>query len=172
MGDFGVSRKTRRYALKSSEAKAVLNKASAQFGVDMSRFFDAKATVEAAETGEGEVLLINRKPILFKVDENVYPTLLFDEFLKTLPEVVVDMGAIRHVCNGADIMAPGIVRIKGEFKKGALALVVDVKHGKKLALGEMQVDAESAKATKKGVVVKNVHFVGDAIWNAMKELAT
>jgi PUA domain protein len=69
-------------------------------------------------------------------------------------------------------MAPGIVRIKGEFKKGALALVVDVKHGKTLALGEMQLDAESAKATRKGVVVKNVHFVGDEIWNAMKELAT
>jgi PUA domain protein len=138
----------------------------------MSNFFDAKVAVEVVETGKGELLLMNRKPLMFRVSEDVYPTLVFDEFLKTLPKMVVDMGAIRHVCNGADIMAPGIVRIEGEFTKGALVLVVDVQHGKRLALGEAQLGAEDAKAVKKGIVVKNVHFVGDEIWNAMRELVT
>jgi predicted ribosome-associated RNA-binding protein Tma20 len=49
-------------------------------------------------------------------------------------------------------------------------LVVDVKHSKQLALGEAQYDAESAKNIKKGVVVKNVHFVSDEVWNTMKTL--
>jgi PUA-domain protein len=157
--------------LKSSVAKEVLSEASERLDVDVCNFFETKAAVEAVEAGNGEVLLINRKPLLFRLGEEVYPTLLFDEYLKTLPKVVVDMGAIRHVCNGADIMAPGIVQIEGEFAKGALVLVIDVQHCKKLALGEAQFDAESARAAKKGVVVKNVHFVGDEIWNAIKEVS-
>jgi predicted RNA-binding protein (TIGR00451 family) len=68
-------------------------------------------------------------------------------------------------------MAPGIVRYEGEFKKGALVLVVDVKFGKPLALGEAQYDAEAAQSVKQGVVVKNIHFVSDEIWNAMKTFA-
>ncbi len=158
--------------MKSSEAKAVLSKASEQLGVDISKFFDAKVTVEAIETEKGEVLLLNKKPLMFKSGGDVYPTLVFEEFLKTIPCVVVDMGAIRHVCNGADIMAPGIIHIDGEFMKGALVLVVDVRHGKKLALGEVQFSSEDVKAVKKGVVVNNVHFVGDEIWNAIMELGT
>jgi PUA-domain protein len=165
-----VLRKGRRYTLKSSEAKTVLSQASERLGVNVSRFFNSKAIVEAVETGKGELLLLDRKALLFKIGKDVYPTLLFDEFLKTLPMVVVDMGAVRHVCNGADIMAPGIVRIEGEFAKGALVLVIDVQYGKKLAIGEVQLDSESAKTMKKGVVVKNTHFVGDEIWNVIKEL--
>ena len=71
---------------------------------------------------------------------------------------------------GAGVMAPGIVRYEGDFGKGALVLVVDVKFGKALALGEAQYDSEAAKGIKQGVVVKNVHFVSDEIWNAMKTL--
>jgi PUA-domain protein len=138
----------------------------------MTSYFGSKVAVEAVETDNGEVLFMNGKPYVFKVGEKVYPTLLFDEFLKTLPTVVVDMGAIRHICNGADIMAPGIVHIEGEFTEGSLVQVVDVQHGKKLALGEAKLDAESAKTAKKGAVLKSVHFVGDEIWKAMRELGT
>ncbi len=136
----------------------------------MNSFLDQKAAVEALETDKVEVLLVGRKAILFRLCDDVYPTLLFEEFLKTLPRVVVDMGAVRHVCNGADIMAPGIVRIDGEFVKGALVQVVDLQHGKRLALGEAELDAEFAKTAKKGVVVKNIHFVGDEVWNAIKQV--
>ena len=45
------------------------------------------------------------------------------------------MGAIPYVCKGATVMAPGIVRVEGEFGKGDLVLIVDMKHGKALALG-------------------------------------
>jgi PUA domain protein len=81
------------------------------------------------------------------------------------------MGAVPYVCNGADVMAPGIVRVEGEFGKGDLVLVVDEKHGKPLALGLSLNDAENVKKTKQGAVVKNVHFVSDKIWNFAKTLA-
>jgi len=62
------------------------------------------------------------------------------------------------------------VRIEGEFGKGDLVLVVDVKFGKALALGESLMDAEAAKATKKGPVVKTLHYVSDKIWDYTKSL--
>ena len=80
------------------------------------------------------------------------------------------MGAVPYVCNGADIMAPGIVRVEGEFGKGDLVLVVDEKHGKPLAVGESLDDSGSLRNTKQGAVVKSVHFVSDEIWNLSKTL--
>jgi PUA domain protein len=165
-----VSPKGRRYALKSSETKAFLNKVKEQLGANLCHFIDPKASIEAVEAGQREVLLVNKKPVLFRTGENVFPTLLFTEIISSLPKVIVDMGAIRHVCNGADIMAPGIVRFEGEFSKGELVLIVDVKHGKQLALGEAQLGSETAKNTKKGIVVRNIHYVSDEVWNVMKTL--
>jgi PUA-domain protein len=166
-----MSHKTRRYTLKSSDAKTLFSTASKKLGINFLGLVDSKAKVEAIGTGRGELLLVDRKPLLFRTGEMVYPTLLFEEIISKLPRVFVDMGAVRHVCNGAGIMAPGIVRYEGEFKKGDLVSIVDVKFLKRLALGEARYDAEVAKSVKHGVVVKNIHFVSDEIWNAMKTLA-
>ena len=96
--------------------------------------------------------------------------LLFAEFISKAPKIVVDMGAIPYVCKGATVMAPGIVRIEGEFAVGDLVLIVDMKHGKALALGESLLDAEIAKQTKKGPVAKTIHYVSDKIWDYIKNL--
>jgi PUA-domain protein len=170
-GDKPMPHKTRRYALKSSDAKTLFSNASKKLGINLMGLVDSKANVEAIGTGRGELLLINRKPLLFRTIETVYPTLLFEEIISKLPKVVVDMGAVRHVCNGAGIMAPGIVNYEGEFKKGDLVSIVDIKFRKRLALGEAQYDTEVAKSVKQGVVVKNIHYVSDEIWNVMKALA-
>jgi PUA-domain protein len=166
-----MSHKTRRYTLKSSDAKTLFSTASKKLGINLLEIVDSKANVEVVGTGRGELLIVNRKPLLFRTKETVYPTLLFEEIISKLPKVVVDMGAVRHVCNGAGIMAPGIVHYEGEFKKGDLVSIVDIKFRKRLALGEAQYDTEVAKSVKQGVVVKNIHYVSDEIWNVMKTLA-
>jgi PUA domain protein len=146
----------------------LLSKASEKLKINLASIVEAKANIEAVEADFGELLLINGKPLLFKTGENVFPTLFFKEISSRMPKVVVDMGAIPYVCNGADVMAPGIVRIEGEFSKGDLVLVVDEKHGKPLALGEILYDSDNAKSIKQGIVVKNIHFVSDKIWNFAK----
>jgi PUA-domain protein len=165
-----MSRK-RRYSLKSKEAKALLNKAPEKLKRLLETVVGAKPNVEAIETDYGGIYLINGKPFLFRIGENVFPTLFFKDISALLPKVVIDMGAVPYVCNGADVMAPGIVRVAGEFKKGDIVLVVDEKHGKPLALGEILCDEENAKSMKQGAVVKNVHWVSDKIWNFAKPLA-
>ena len=165
-----MPQKQRRYSLKSKQAKQILNEVSERLKFNVEALFGSKANVEVAESVVGNVYLVNDKPLLFTADKNVLPTLLFQDFVSRAPKIVVDMGAIPYVCNGADVMAPGIVRVEGEFAKGDLVLVVDEKHGKPLAIGESLSDSASVRNTKQGAVVKNVHFVSDKIWNFTKTL--
>ncbi len=162
--------KQRRYPLKAKEAKQIVEEASKKLRLDVESLFGAKANVEVVESDVGDIYLIEGKPVLYKVGDEILPTLLFSEFNSIAPKIVVDMGAIPYVCKGATVMAPGIVRIEGEFNKGNLVLIVDMKHGKALALGESLLDAEIAKQTKKGPVVKTLHYVSDKIWEYTKNL--
>lgn len=164
--------KHRRYFLKDKEAKELLAKASERLKVDLGRIFKAKAGFEVVETDFGEVFLADGKPWLVKIGEDVFPALIFNEFLTTVPKVVVDMGAVPYVCKGANIMAPGVMRYEGEFRKGDLVLVVDERHGKALSVAETLIDSDVAKNAKQGAVAKNIHFVGDRVWNFMKGLTT
>jgi PUA domain protein len=160
----------RRYPLKAKEAKQIIEDSSKKLKFDLEALYGAKANVEIVESDVGEIYLIEGKPILFKLGDIVLPTLLFSEFAAKAPKIVVDMGAIPYVCKGATVMAPGIVRVEGEFGKGDLVLIVDMKHGKALALGESLLDAETAKQTKKGPVVKTLHYVSDKIWEYIKTI--
>ncbi len=157
----------RRYPLKAKEAKQIIE----QTNQTLKLSFDRDATVEVVESDVGEIYLIGGKPLLFKSGNRVLPTLLFNEFTSKAPKIVVDMGAIPYVCKGATVMAPGIVRYEGEFGAGDLILVVDMKHGKALAIGEVLIDSATARATKKGPIVKTLHFVSDKIWDYIKTLA-
>ena len=162
--------KYQRYALKSKQAKLLLNEVSRRLKISLDFLFNSKARVEVVRTDIGKIYLVNSKPLLFKATEKILPTLIFQDFALQAPRIIVDLGAVPYVCNGADIMAPGIVRIEGKFGKGDLVLVVDEKYGKPIALGESLYNSENAKNTKQGVVVNNLHFVSDKIWNIVKAL--
>jgi PUA-domain protein len=163
-----MSQKYRRYTLKSKESRQILTDVAEKLKVELGIIADPKASVETMEADFGALLLVNGKPLLFKMGAEVYPTLLADSILAQLPKIVVDMGAIRYVCNGADIMAPGIVRYEDAFDKGDVVVVVDVTHGKPLALGEALYESNQAQATQQGPIVKSKHHVGDKIWNFAK----
>ncbi len=165
-----MSQKYRRYSLKTKEAKQILTQASTKLNLNLDATFSTKPNVETAETDSIQIIVVNQKPLFYKTGENVYPTLLATEIIAKLPKIVVDMGAVPHVCNGADIMAPGIVRYESEFNKGAIVTVSDEKHGKLLAIGETLLNSTEAKTAKKGLVIKNLHYVGDEIWNLIKIL--
>lgn len=159
----------RRYSLKTKEAKQILSEASETLKMDLETLF-GKANVEVVESDAGEVYLVGGKPVLFKSGDRILPTLHFTEFVAKAPKIVVDMGAVPYVCKGATVMAPGIVRIEGDFATGDLVVVVDVKFGKALGLGEALLEADKARQTKKGPVVKTLHWVSDKIWDTTKTI--
>ena len=162
--------KQRRYPLKAKESKQIVEEASKELRLDLEAIYSSKANVEVVESDVGSIYIVGGKPALFKDGERILPTLLFNEFIAKAPKIVVDMGAVPYVCKGADVMAPGIVRIEGEFTQGELVIVVDVKFGKALALGESLINAENARCIRRGPVVKTLHYVGDKVWDYIKTL--
>ena len=74
------------------------------------------------------------------------------------------MPAVKFIANGADVMRPGIKEFDN-FKKNQIIIIVDETHQKPLAIGEALVSSEEMKSLDSGKVIKNLHHVGDKIWN-------
>jgi len=160
---------TRRYFPRKKEARLLLDEASRTLGIDTESMFGLKPQVEVIETTGHKVFLVNALPLLAKSKEGLFPTLFFKDFLASLPKVTVDMGAVQHICSGADIMAPGIVGIQGDFGEKSLAVVLDAKNKKPIAIVRSLFDSETARTMKKGKVFRNLAYVGDDIWNLAKK---
>jgi PUA domain protein len=156
-----------RSFLKSKEAKLLLKSILNKYGLPED-FFKGKTKVEVLKVNEKQLFFIDEKPLVLAVESKLYPTLIFSEVLVSLPKVIVDMGAVPHVCNGADVMMPGVKRIEGVFKEDSLVLILDEKYGKTIAIGVALINSEEAKNLKKGKFIKNVHYVGDEVWEFLK----
>jgi PUA domain protein len=162
--------KFRRYFLRGSEVKSVLDEVSGNLVGFVAAITNNKSSIEVVAADLGRIFLIGGKPLLFECGNRVFPTLMFEGFVSKAAKIAVDMGAVPHVCAGADVMAPGIVRYDGDFVKGDLVVVVDVKYGKPLLIGEALLDRVSAQKTAHGVILKNIHYVGDEVWKLLRKL--
>ncbi len=117
-------------------------------------------------TGGDEVILVDRSPQFWIQDATIIPSLkMFTE--KSIKDftnyVIVDMGAVPHIANGADVMAPGIVEI-GEFESDEFVFVGDEEHGKILSIGVALMGSGKISGKEEGKVVKTVHYAGDEFW--------
>jgi arCOG04150 universal archaeal PUA-domain protein len=123
--------------------------------------------IEIAETvSKFNIYIIDKKPMLIEKDDWAFPTLrgaIARPFSGR--RICVDMGAIPYVINGADIMRPGIVSVSDDVKANMPALVVDESHDKPLAVVIPLYDAEALRALEKGKAAKNLHYIGDELWN-------
>ena len=161
-----------RYFLKEKESRALLDKGSARLKADLGKILACKPVVEIVRMDFADVFLVNGKPSFIEAEGKFYPTLIFAQLLTVMPKLVVDMGAIPHICKGADVMAPGVREFRGDFCKGDLVVVIDEKHGKAVAVGEAMFDSEEAKKASRGMIIKNIHFVGDKAWCRIREFET
>jgi len=69
------------------------------------------------------------------------------------------------VINGADVMRPGITCVTADVRAQAPVQVVDERHGKPLAIGIALLDSPQIEQSTTGKMCKNIHYVGDEIWN-------
>ena len=150
----------KRRALRRKDARALLEEASGVVG-------EVKASkVEEAEAEDGRAVYLIDNEVLFFRDENSLVPMLRSPYVDLLPAAVVDMGAVPFVCKGADVMAPGITEVRGEFEEGRLVVVRDIRHGKALAVGRALRPSKEIMASRKGKAIRNLHYVGDKLWNA------
>ena len=152
----------RRHHLKKKELKKVLEELKDNFGVEIPK----KVKGEVLVVDNYEVILIDGEPALFKVEDKLYPTLhCIMKYNIERGKVVVDMGAVRFLARGADVMAPGIVDADESIKEGDVVFAVDETHNKPLIVGRALMDGIRMKNSDKGRAIKTLHYVGDAIWN-------
>jgi len=153
--------------MSKSEMKKLFKRLDESY--DQMMFSHKKGKYEICETDTDiTVILYEDKPFFLLKDEMAIPSLkmFLDKDVRKLPNsVTVDMGAIPFVTNGADIMRPGIVDADKNILEGSFVVICDEKHGKPLAIGISLYSGEEMLSLKEGKVVKNIHYVGDKIWN-------
>jgi len=154
--------------LKEKEIKKLLLEYKASYNID-EKAFSPKPKAELTEVGNEALIFIDDRPVMLRKGGRLFPALTFNETLETLPKLVVDMGAIPHICNGADIMAPGVRSIEGNFQEGATILIVDERFRKPLAIGLTLMNSDQMREMKQGKIVSNIHFVGDQIWHVIRQ---
>ncbi len=130
--------------------------------------------LKIAELDEQDLAIIfepEERLYLGRKKGTIYFPLLKDEMmLPAMPFAIVDMGAVKFVVNGANVMRPGIVSFTGDFKKGDIVVVREASHQKAIAVGRA-IDARSIlEPMKKGPAVENLHWVGDKFWEALKSV--
>ena len=165
-----VRRASRRHFLKEKEVKKLLIDFSKRLKVEVKQLLGSKPGIEIAEAQTTKIFVINGKPLLGKSGDELFPTLVFDKLFPFLSKVVVDMGAVPHVCNGADVMAPGVVRIEGDFDEKDFLLITDERHRKPLAIGVALFNSQVTRSLRHGKIVKTIHYVGDKVWDALKKI--
>tara|TARA_Y100000780_G_C13505093_1_gene347675 strand:- start:235 stop:672 length:438 start_codon:yes stop_codon:yes gene_type:complete len=124
--------------------------------------------IQVIEVEENNCVLTTSDFFAVKVEKNILPLLTNENVLNSFPSVTIDMGAIRFICNGANVMRPGIVSTD-EFNKDDIVVVKDNKHGKYLAVGIALVASKEVQTMLKGQVINNMHYVSDKFWKSYKE---
>jgi len=145
--------------LRKSEIKELNEKINGLYKKE--NLLDKKDNIEKRDN----LLLINGKRLFFFKDETPIPTLHFilenGDFLK---KITVDKGAVKFVCNGADIMRPGIKNIDENIQKDEFVSIIEETYGKPLVVGIALFDGKEIKSMTTGRAVKTLHYIGDYIW--------
>jgi len=119
---------------------------------------------------DNETNLITGKEIkILKIKDEYLPFLSEISTLKKFPFVQVDMGAVKFMCKGANLMRPGIKKFS-EFSKNDIVCIVEESQNKFLAVGKSEVDSSELETMDKGEVLKNLHYISDKTWEISKTL--
>lgn len=151
--------------ISKSETGALLKTVSERWGIELPKMKNVKVhqILDDAQiiTGKGIKIL--------KVEDDYLPFLSETEMLEKFPSVTVDMGAVKFMCKGANLMRPGIKEFT-EFEKNKLVCIVEESQHKFLAIGKSIVSSSELDTMDKGEVVKNIHYISDKFWETGKTI--
>ena len=160
-----IERIKKRHLLKKREQRDEIANIESEIGSSI-KGLDDKSRIEGGVLDDGSrVLLLEGEIIFFQHEGRMLPALrALLKGLIDVPRITVDMGAVKYVVNGADIMRPGITQVDDRVRKDGIVVVVDENHGKPLAVGISMMSAEEMKAATSGKVIKSIHHVNDDLW--------
>lgn len=149
--------------LSKSDISSIIDKMVLQWHIEIPK---AK-TLVLHEIDDQTSMVTGDSISAIQIGETYIPFLSEIALLEKFPKAIVDAGAIKFVCNGANVMRPGIKKFT-EFQKDDIICVVEEVHNKFLAVGKALVSSSEMANITKGEVVKNLHYISDKYWEAAK----
>lgn len=150
--------------MRQKEVSAVVSRMTELLGGSP---FQPGEQVDLAEGPEYDVIFVGGQVLAIVAEGEPFPTVRgLLSMTAGRRYVTVDMGAVPHVSNGADVMAPGIVDADPSISRGDLVWVRDERNLKPLAIGKALMEGSQMVELRKGKAVKTIHHVGDALWKA------
>ena len=151
--------------ISKSETSKILEQIKSQWKIELPK----QKNIKTHDVNEKGLIITGNGITAVKIGEVILPFLDDIPILEKFPYVTVDMGAVKFVCKGANIMRPGITKFS-DFESGEIVCVVEESQNKFLAVGKAEISSKELEDTKKGEVIKNMHYISDIFWESKKEI--
>ena len=151
--------------ISKSETSSLLKIVSEQWGIELPKI----KNIKIHQILSNAQIIIGDGLKILKINNEYLPFLSETEMLKKFPSVEVDMGAVKFMCKGANLMIPGIKKYT-EFEKEKLVGIVEETHHKFLAVGKAIVSSSELENMEKGEVIQNIHYISDKFWETGKTI--
>ncbi len=118
-----------------------------------------------------KIFLADKTPMVIELGkgEKIPAIHVLNKGLCSIPFALIDQGAVPRILKGADVMAPGIVEVS-QFNQGDIVGVREPQKKAFIAVGRALMGSEEIMSTRKGRAIKNIHYVGDKIWDTIIEV--
>ena len=151
--------------ISKSETSKILEQINSQWKIELPK----QKNIKTHEVDEKGVIITGDGITAVKIGDDILPFLDDIPILEKFPYVTVDMGAIKFVCKGANVMRPGITKFS-DFESGEIVCVIEESQKKFLAVGKAKMSSKELDETNRGEVIKNMHYVSDSFWESKKEI--
>ena len=149
--------------ISKSETSALLKLVSDRWGIEFPKIKNLKVH----QISDDAQIITGKGIKILKIDDDYLPFLSEAETLERFPKIMVDMGAVKFMCKGANVMRPGIKQFT-EFEKDKLVCIIEESQHKFLAVGKAMVSSTELENMEKGEVLKNIHYISDKFWETGK----
>ena len=151
--------------MSKTETSDVLNQVSKKWNREIPKIKNIKVHY----VDDTSQILVGDDFKVLRLENEFIPFLTESKLLESFPNVMVDMGAVKFMCNGANVMRPGIKKYT-EFVKGDIICVIEESQHKFLAVGKAITDSSELENISKGEIIKNLHYISDKYWEIAKTI--
>ena len=151
--------------ISKSETSKILEQINSQWKIELPK----QKNVKTHDVNEKGLIITGNGITAVKIGDDILPFLDDIPILEKFPYVTVDMGAVKFVCKGANIMRPGITKFS-DFESGEIVCIVEESQNKFLAVGKAEMSSKELEGIKNGEVIKNMHYISDIFWESKKEI--
>lgn len=151
--------------ISKSETNSLLSEIQSQWGIDIPKI----KNLRIHHITDDAQIIAGKEFKALKLIDDYLPFLSETQVLEKFSHVMVDMGAVKFMCNGANVMRPGI-KSYSEFEISQIVCVIEESKHKFLAVGKAVVSSSDMDSLEKGEVVKNMHYISDKYWEIGKTL--